>query len=57
MSDMPVFDGMILTDAEADRLPGWLCDDNSSLELLATHGDVVPGKLCDRLWRLHLHRR
>jgi hypothetical protein len=30
------YDGMILTDAEADQLPSWMNDDNTALEQIAT---------------------
>jgi hypothetical protein len=49
-------DGMLLSDAEVRRLPGWLDDDNAELELIAaTRAVALPEDppIQDEIWQLH----
>jgi hypothetical protein len=48
------YDGMLLTDAEADSLPEWLTDENCHLELVSSEGVPTPEHDPTHVWRLHI---
>jgi hypothetical protein len=49
---MTYYDGMILTDAEADDLPDWMTDDNATLHLVASSGAPTPDYRPTHIWQL-----
>ncbi len=51
---MEIYDGMLLTDVEADTLPAWLDDDNCVLELITSTDVPIPDYEPEHIWRLHL---